>query len=51
MQLRYSSNLIPAVDGMQKIASVSWAPNGKKFAVATADRVTPPLTIGGASVR
>ena len=39
MQLRYSANLIPAVDGMQKIAAVSWAPNGKKFAVATADRV------------
>lgn len=41
MKLRYSGNLIPPVDGMQKIAAVAWAPNGKKLAVATADRVHP----------
>jgi hypothetical protein len=39
MQLRYSANLIPPVDGMQKVSAIAWAPNGKKFAVATADRV------------
>lgn len=39
MQLRYSKNLQSAVDGMQKISSVTWSPNGQKLAVSTADRV------------
>jgi len=39
MQLRYWKNIAPAVDGMQKIAAVTWSPNGKKLAVATSDRV------------
>lgn len=39
MQLRYAGNLIPPVDGMQKISSICWSPNGKKMAVASADRV------------
>ena len=40
MQLKYSGNLIPPVDGMQKIAAIAWSPNGKRLAVATADRVS-----------
>lgn len=43
MQLRYWKNVAPAVDGMQKIAAVAWSPNGKKLAVATSDRVLPPI--------
>lgn len=39
MQLKYSKNIQPAVDGMQKISALSWSPNGKKLAVSTADRV------------
>lgn len=39
MQLKYTGNLIPPVDGMQKISSIAWSPNGKKMAVASADRV------------
>jgi hypothetical protein len=46
MQLRYSANLIPAADSMQKIAAVCWAPNGKKFAVAAADRVKLIFDLG-----
>jgi len=39
MQLRFHGNLIPPVDGMQKISSIAWAPGGKKLAVCTAERV------------
>jgi len=39
MQLRYSTNLIPPVDGMQKVSAIAWCSSGKKFAVVTADRV------------
>lgn len=39
MQLKYFGNLIPPVDGMQKISSIAWAPNGSKLAVCTAERV------------
>lgn len=39
MQLKYFKNLLPAVDGMQKVSAVAWSPNGKKFAICTADRV------------
>lgn len=39
MQLKYSGNLQPAIDGMQKVAGMTWAPNGKKLAVCTANRV------------
>jgi hypothetical protein len=39
MQLKYSMNLCQAVDGMQKIQSISWSPNGKRMALVSADRV------------
>jgi len=39
MQLKYLKNIIPPLDGIQKIASSSWSPNGKRLAVCTADRV------------
>ena len=39
MQLKYAQNIIPAVDGMQKISAITWSSDGKKMAVATADRV------------
>ncbi|CAG9326113.1 unnamed protein product [Blepharisma stoltei] len=39
MQLRYSKNLQPAVDGMQKISAITWSANGMRLAVSTADRV------------
>jgi hypothetical protein len=35
MKLKYAKNIMPAQDGMQKIAAIAWAPNGKKMAVAT----------------
>jgi intraflagellar transport protein 172 len=38
MQLKYWKNIHPAVDGMQKIQSICWSNNGKRLAVATADR-------------
>lgn len=44
MQLRYSGNLVPPVDGMQKISSIAWSSNGKKMAVAFADRVSFTLS-------
>lgn len=30
---------MPAQDGMQKISSVAWSPNGIRLAVCTADRI------------
>lgn len=39
MQLRYSRNLMPAVDGMQKISALTWSPNSMRLAVSAADRV------------
>ena len=39
MQLKYYKNLMPAIDGMQKVSATAWSPNGKKLAVCTADRV------------
>ena len=39
MQLKYWKNIHPAVDAMQKIHSLCWTANGKRLAVATADRV------------
>jgi intraflagellar transport protein 172 len=39
MQIKYQKNLQAPIDGMQKISSISWSPNSKKMAVATADRV------------
>jgi intraflagellar transport protein 172 len=39
MKLRYGKNLLPAVDGMQKISALAWSHNGSRLAVSTADRV------------
>lgn len=39
MQIKYWKNLQAPIDGMQKISAISWSPNSKKMAVATADRV------------
>lgn len=39
MQLRYSGNIMPFEDSMKKVSAITWAPNGKKMAVAAADRV------------
>ena len=39
MQIKYWKNLQPPIDGMQKISSITWSPNSKRMAVATADRV------------
>jgi hypothetical protein len=39
MQLRYSGNIMPFEDSMKKVSSITWAPSGKKMAVAAADRV------------
>lgn len=39
MQLRYSGNIMPFEDSMKKVSAITWAPSGKKLAVAAADRV------------
>ena len=39
MQIKYWKNLLPPIDGMQKISSMTWSPNSKRMAVSTADRV------------
>ena len=38
MKLKYMKNLIPAIDGMQKVSAICWSPNNLRLAVATADR-------------
>lgn len=39
MKLRYAGNVMPFEDSMKKVAAITWAPSGKKFAVGAADRV------------
>jgi intraflagellar transport protein 172 len=39
MNLKYASQIIEPVDGMQKISAIAWSDNCKKMAVATADRL------------
>jgi intraflagellar transport protein 172 len=39
MHLKYSRNLMPAADGMQKISALAWSPNLMRLAVSTADRI------------
>lgn len=39
MNLRYSANIMKYEDGMKKISAISWSSNGKKLAVASADKV------------
>ncbi|CAD8094928.1 unnamed protein product [Paramecium sonneborni] len=38
MQLKYSCNIMPALDGMQKVSGLAWSYNGQKLGVCTADR-------------
>ena len=38
MQLKYIATLQQPTDGMQKIASLAWSPDGKKIAVAMPDK-------------
>ena len=40
MKIKYCRNIQQPVDGMQKIAAIAWSANSKKFAIATADRVS-----------
>ena len=40
MKIKYCRNIMQPVDGMQKIAAIAWSANSKKFAIATADRVS-----------
>ena len=44
MKLRYAGNVMPFEDSMKKVAAITWAPSGRKFAVGAADRVLPPLS-------
>jgi intraflagellar transport protein 172 len=41
MQLRHLQTLLPPADppGLQKVTAICWAPNNKKLAVCTTDRV------------
>jgi intraflagellar transport protein 172 len=39
MQLNYWKNICPPVDGMQKISSICWSPNGRRMALVGSDRV------------
>jgi hypothetical protein len=43
MKLRYAGNVMPFEDSMKKVASIAWAPSGKKFAVGASDRVQSDL--------
>lgn len=39
MNLRYSANIMKFEDGMKKVSAIAWSANGKKLAVASADKV------------
>ena len=39
MQLRHWKSAAPATDGINRVTSLCWSPDGKKLAVATMDRV------------
>eukprot|EP00698_Gefionella_okellyi_P025059 TRINITY_DN9055_c0_g1_i1.p1 TRINITY_DN9055_c0_g1~~TRINITY_DN9055_c0_g1_i1.p1 ORF type:complete len:1722 (-),score=456.28 TRINITY_DN9055_c0_g1_i1:33-5198(-) len=38
MQLRHVKSVFPAGDQINKVTAIAWAPNGRKFAIATQDR-------------
>jgi len=38
MKVNYLKNLIPPIDGMQKVWCIWFSPNNQKIAVATSDR-------------
>jgi intraflagellar transport protein 172 len=39
MQLKYLQSITQPSDGIVKVTAICWAPNGKKLAVCTTDRV------------
>lgn len=39
MQIRHLKSIIPASDGLNRIAAICWSPDGQKLAVAGADKV------------
>jgi len=39
MQLKHIESLTPPVSGIQKVTAVCWAPNGKRLAICTTDRM------------
>jgi intraflagellar transport protein 172 len=39
MQLQHLQSITPASDGILKVTALCWAPNGKRMAVCTTDRV------------
>lgn len=39
MQLRHLQSITQPSEGIQKVTALCWAPNGKKLAVCTTDRV------------
>ncbi|GAX77698.1 hypothetical protein CEUSTIGMA_g5141.t1 [Chlamydomonas eustigma] len=39
MQLRFFKNVLPPSDGLQKVTSLTWAPNNGKLAAVTTDKV------------
>lgn len=39
MQLRHLQSITQSTDGIQKVTALCWAPNGKRLAVCTTDRV------------
>lgn len=39
MQLKYLQSITQPSDGIIKVTAICWAPNGKKLAVCTTDRV------------
>lgn len=39
MQLRHLKNVLPATEGMCKVTAIAWAPNNKRLAVVTVERV------------
>ncbi|RYH28434.1 hypothetical protein EON65_12155 [archaeon] len=39
MQLKHLESLTPSAAGILKVTAVCWAPNGKKLAICTTDRM------------
>lgn len=39
MQLKHIESLTPSSPGIQKVTAVCWAPNGKRLAICTTDRM------------
>ena len=39
MQLKYLKSITQPTEGVNKVTAICWAPNGKKLAICTSDRV------------